>query len=245
MKDDEFTVHYQPLVDSHGALIGAEALLRWNPQNALAVPPSEFIPVAEESGLIHALGQWRLAAVCDQLVRWKGMLPPDFRAAVNLSAAEFLHPELIDRIVDALNRFGVPGDQLRLELTEATVVTDLAFAAERMSRLREHGVEFSLDDFGTGYSSLTYLRRLPVNEVKIDRSYVHRMLHDRDDEAIVKAVVSLCDALDLRVVAEGVETMAQRQRLLELGCQFFQGFLFGAPQAAPSSPAELVQFAIS
>ncbi len=244
MNDGEFTVHYQPLVDHTGALFAAEALMRWNPRHMVGAPPSEFIPVAEESGLIHALGQWRLSAVCEQLMRWSASLPPDFRVAVNLSAAEFLHPELTDRIVGALQSSGVPGHQLRLELTEATVVTDLAFAAERMTSLRQHGVEFSLDDFGTGYSSLTYLRRLPVSEVKIDRSYVHRMLHDPDDEAIVKAVITLCHALDLRVVAEGVETLAQRQRLLDLGCRCFQGFLFGVPQAAPPSPGELVQHAI-
>jgi EAL domain-containing protein (putative c-di-GMP-specific phosphodiesterase class I) len=151
-----------------------------------------------------------------------------------------MHPEFPDRVLAALEASGVPGTALRLEITEATVVTELGFAARRMHRLRDHGVEFSLDDFGTGYSSLTYLRRLPVSEVKIDRSYVRRMITDPHDEAIVRAILAMSAALGLRVVAEGVETAAQHQRLLEAGCTGFQGWLFGRPAAPPAVPDALL-----
>ena len=156
-----------------------------------------------------------------------------------LSAPEFLHPNFTDRVVETLQRTGVPGNALRLEITEATVVTELGFAAERMNSLRAHDLEFALDDFGTGYSSLTYLRRLPVSEVKIDRSYVRRLLHDPADAAIVRAILALCDSLGLRAVAEGVETEAQLKRLLDDGCRWFQGFWFGQPQAPPRNPRQL------
>jgi len=238
----EMQVRYQAQVDETGALVAAEALMRWNPVGRKPVPPTEFIPVAEESGIIHSLGQWCLETVCTQLQSWEGALPPDFRVAVNLSAPEFLHPNFTDRVVETLRRTGVPGSALRLEITEATVVTELGFAAERMNALRAHDLEFSLDDFGTGYSSLTYLRRLPVSEVKIDRSYVRRLLHDPHDAAIVKAILDLCESLDLRVVAEGVETEAQWNRLLEDGCRYFQGFLFGRPQLASDDPRHLSEW---
>ncbi len=235
----ELHLCYQPIVDQHGELAAAEALMRWTPSDGRAVPPAEFIPIAEESGIIHTLGQWCLETVCEQVAAWGPVLPPGFRVAVNLSSPEFLHPNLIDRIVETLQRTGVPGSALRLEITEATVVTELGFAAERMNALRAHGIEFALDDFGTGYSSLTYLRRLPVSEVKIDRSYVRRLLHDPADAAIVRAILALCDSLGLRVVAEGVETEAQLRRLHDDGCRWFQGFLFGRPQLPPLDPRGL------
>ena len=235
----ELHLCYQPIVDEHGELAAAEALMRWTPTDGRPVPPVEFIPIAEESGIIHSLGQWCLETVCEQIAAWGPELPPDFRVAVNLSSPEFLHPNLTDRIVETLQRTGVPGSALRLEITEATVVTELGFAAERMNSLRAHGIEFALDDFGTGYSSLTYLRRLPVSEVKIDRSYVRRLLHDPADAAIVRAILALCDSLGLRAVAEGVETEAQLRRLHDDGCRWFQGFLFGRPQLPPADPRTL------
>jgi diguanylate cyclase (GGDEF)-like protein/PAS domain S-box-containing protein len=238
----EMQMRYQAQVGEHGELVAAEALMRWNPAGQKPVPPSEFIPVAEESGIIHPLGQWCLESVCAQVQQWEGHVPEGFRVAVNLSAPEFLHPNFTDRVVQTLRRTGVSGSLLRLEITEATVVTELGFAAERMNELRAYDLEFSLDDFGTGYSSLTYLRRLPVSEVKIDRSYVRRLLHDPHDAAIVKAILALCESLDLRVVAEGVETEAQWHRLLEDGCRYFQGFLFGRPQLPPPDPSRLTEW---
>lgn len=239
IRNKELHLHYQPIVDEHGELMAAEALMRWSPAEGAPIPPGEFIPIAEESGIIHTLGQWCLETVCEQLAAWAPVLPPGFRVSVNLSAPEFLHPNFTDRVVETLRRTGVPGNALRLEITEATVVTELGFAAERMNSLRAHDLEFALDDFGTGYSSLTYLRRLPVSEVKIDRSYVRRLLHDPADAAIVRAILALCDSLGLRAVAEGVETEAQLKRLLDDGCRWFQGFWFGQPQAPPRDPRQL------
>ena len=235
----ELAVHYQAQVDEGGRVWGAEALMRWHAADGAAVPPSEFIPVAEESGLIHALGGWSLESACAQLRKWGPGLPEGFRVAVNLSAPEFMHPEFPERVISALARAGVHGRHLRLEITEATVVTELGFAAERMQELRAHDVEFSLDDFGSGYSSLTYLRKLPVSEVKIDYSYVRRILTDRHDAAIVRAILAMCASLNLRVVAEGVETKEQWDRLRQDGCRFFQGYLFGRPMAPASDPGHL------
>jgi diguanylate cyclase (GGDEF)-like protein/PAS domain S-box-containing protein len=233
-------LHYQPIVDAQGALVSAEALVRWHAEPGESIGPSEFIPVAEDSGFIHAIGTWGLGAACVQAMAWMPHAPAGFRVAVNLSGPEFMHPEFPDRVIEALASSGLPGSALRLEITEATVVTELGFAARRMHRLREHGVEFSLDDFGTGYSSLTYLRRLPVSEVKIDRSYVRRMMSDAHDEAIVRAILAMSAALGLRVVAEGVETRAQHERLLDAGCTAFQGWLFGRPGPAPAVPGGLL-----
>ena len=234
----ELAVVYQPQVDAAGRLFGAEALMRWFPVDGQPVGPDEFIPVAEESGFIHVLGAWLIETVCRQIVEWRPYLPPGFRVAVNLSAPEFLHPDLPERILETLQRTGVTGEELRLEITEATVVTELEFVAARMDMLRAHGIEFSLDDFGTGYSSLNYLRRLPVSEVKIDKSYVSRFLRDHHDEAIVRAVLTLCRTLNLRVVAEGVEQEDQLAALTAEGCEFFQGYLFGRPQ--PPAGAEVL-----
>ena len=234
----ELDVHYQAQVDAEGRIFGAEALMRWG-HGEEAMPPSEFIPVAEESGFVHELGRWSLETVCRRIARWEPLLPPGFRIAVNLSAPEFTHPEFPARVLDTLRRTGVGGRRIRLEITEATVVTEIGFAAERMHELRSHDIEFSLDDFGAGYSSLTYLRRLPVNEVKIDRSYVERILVDRHDAAIVRAILSMCESLSLRVIAEGIESEEVWRRLVDKGCRYFQGYLFGRAQPAPDDPRDL------
>jgi diguanylate cyclase (GGDEF)-like protein/PAS domain S-box-containing protein len=238
--DGRLGLHYQPIVDAEGALLSAEALVRWIAVEGESIGPSEFIPVAEDSGFIHSIGTWGLAQACRQAKAWTPHAPAGFRVAVNLSGPEFMHPEFPDRVLAALGSSGLEGTALRLEITEATVVTELGFAARRMHRLRDHGVEFSLDDFGTGYSSLTYLRRLPVSEVKIDRSYVRRMMTDQHDEAIVRAILAMSTALGLRVVAEGVESRAQHERLIAAGCTGFQGWLFGRPGPAPAVPRGLL-----
>lgn len=235
----ELKVAYQAQVDANGRLYSAEALMRWQPLQYNSVAPDEFIPVAEESGLIHSLGHWTLEQVCDQVLAWEEMLSPAFRISVNLSEAEFLHPDFPERVLDTLARKQVSGSRLRLEITEESVLTELDYAAKRMHQLRDHGIEFSLDDFGTGYSSLTYLRRLPVSEVKIDRSYVRSFPNDHNDAAIVRAIVNLALSLKLRVVAEGVETESQARSLQAEGCQYFQGFFFGHPIFPPSDPQNL------
>lgn len=235
----EVSLHYQAQVDQDGALIGAEALMRWEAGGTTLARPSEFIPVAEESGFIHELGQWNLETACRQVGAWDARLPPGFRLAVNLGPAEFMHPDFPQRVIDTLRRTGTKGSRIRLEITEATVVTEVGFAAERMHQLRAHDIEFSLDDFGSGYSSLTYLRRLPVSEVKIDQSYVQRVLADRHDAAIVRAILAMCESLNLRVLAEGIEHEDVRRRLAEYGCRYFQGYLFGRPMAPPADPGAL------
>ncbi len=237
-KHAELSVNYQAQVDRDGRLVGAEALMRWNGQDP-ACGPSEFIPVAEESGFIHEIGRWSLESACMQIGKWRDRLPKGFRIAVNLSSAEFMHPDFPARVLDTLRRTGTDGRSIRLEITEATVVTELEFAAERMHQLRAHDIEFSLDDFGAGYSSLTYLRRLPVNEVKIDQSYVQRILTDRHDAAIVRAILSMCESLNLRVIAEGIESRDVWESLVEKGCCYFQGYYFGRPRSAPDDPREL------
>lgn len=236
----QLRLSYQPQVFLDGSLYGAEALMRWRTDDGTTVPPSVFIPVAEESGQIHALGAWGLEEACRQVALWKPFAPPGFRVAVNVSAPEFLQQDFVSRVLSTIESAGVSGKDLRLEITEANVVADLEYAAARMDQMRSQGLEFSLDDFGTGYSSLTYLRRLPVSEVKIDRSYVGRFMNNRQDAAIMRAIFALCSSLDIDVVAEGVETESQRQLLGEFGCRVFQGYLFGAAGTAGTDPRDLL-----
>ncbi|MCT0224490.1 bifunctional diguanylate cyclase/phosphodiesterase [Synechococcus sp. CS-1328] len=231
-EDDELRVNYQAQVDDKGQLCGLEALMRWDPKGSSLISPAEFIPIAEESGVIHALRRWSMETVCHQIARWGLERLPDLRVAVNISPTEFLHPDFPGDLISLLHDTGIPGRLLNLEITEATVLTDLDFAAKRMRELSEHDLAFSLDDFGTGFSSITYLRRLPVQEVKIDRSYVERFSFDPQDAAIVRAIVALCDTLGLRVIAEGIETEQEWTLLKEAGCRHFQGYLFGRPQPA-------------
>jgi EAL domain-containing protein (putative c-di-GMP-specific phosphodiesterase class I) len=212
--------------------------MRWSSPEG-PVSPAEFIPAAEDSGFIHELGAWALEAACRAVVAAEGSLPDGYRVAVNLAAPEFLHQNMVERVLGVLERTGASGTSLRLEITEATIVHDLDFAVERMHELRGHGVEFSIDDFGTGFSSLTYLRRMPIDEVKIDQSYVRNLRSDPADLAIVQAVLTMCATLGIRVVAEGVESVEDVRELAEHGCEYFQGFHFARPQAIRSSLSEL------
>ncbi len=237
-RGDELTLHYQPQVDEAGVLQGTEALLRWIPPDGEQIPTERIIASAEESGLIYELGMWILQRACEQASLWRS--DASCRVSVNLGAGEFLHPQFPQRVLSVLEATGVPGSAVRLEITEATVVSDLEFAAAHMQQLRTHGVEFSLDDFGTGYSSLTYLRRLPLSEVKLDRSYITHLPHSWQDLAIVEAVVKLCTTLGFRVVAEGVETAEQLAALRSFGCRIFQGHLIGRPQPPPATPQAMV-----
>lgn len=232
-------MNYQAQVDVSGRVVGAEALMRWSPHDGPPVPPCDFIPVAEESGFIHTLGGWGLQTACEQVVRWRGTMPAGFRVAVNLSAPEFTRQDFPQRVLDTLKLTGALGTELRLEITENTVVNDLHATVERMKALTAHGIEFSLDDFGSGNSSLTFLNKLPVREVKIDQSYVRRIMEHSRDAAIVRAILAICDALELRAIAEGVETHEQMARLVDDGCRFFQGFLFGRPAPSPTDPLDL------
>ena len=230
-------LHYQPQVDRHGRLIGAEALVRWqHPQRGL-IPPGEFIPLAESTDLIFPLGRWILREACRQLVAWAGhpqlgRLP----LAVNVSARQLHHPEFADEVLAILQQSGADPSRLELELTESQLAMDTEALILRMNELRARGVSFSLDDFGTGYSSLGYLKRLPLSRLKIDRCFVRDLLEDANDAAIIRTIVALGQTLELEVIAEGVESAEQREALLRAGCQLFQGYLFAAP-----GPARLLE----
>jgi diguanylate cyclase (GGDEF)-like protein/PAS domain S-box-containing protein len=226
----EFSLHYQPVVDQHATMTGVEALLRWKHPKRGMVPPNEFIPVAEQTGLILQLGEWVLQVACEQLVRWgEDVATRNLSMAVNVSARQFRHTDFATQVLALLLKSGANPYRLKLELTESLLLSDVNDAIEKMSELRSMGVSFSLDDFGTGYSSLSYLKRLPLDQLKIDQSFVRDVLTDPNDAAIARTILSLALSLDLGVVAEGVETTGQRDFLLANGCTQFQGYLFGRP----------------
>ena len=221
--------------DAHaqsGAIRGAEALLRWNHPTRGMVPPNLFIPAAEKTGLIVPIGEWVLNEACRQMRAWHEAGFTDWRIAVNLSAVQFNHPGLIQMVRDTLDRHAMEPRCLTLEITETTAMRDVHASLSILQKVHEMGVEISIDDFGTGYSSLLYLKRLPASELKIDRGFVCDLAHDTEDAAIIAAIVALGQTLNLRIVAEGVETTEQRGFLSRLGCTSLQGFLFGRPMAA-------------
>ncbi|MCY1349396.1 putative signaling protein [compost metagenome] len=230
----EFVLHYQPKFAAGAArrAIGAEALLRWQHPRRGLLMPDEFIALAEKTGLIIPIGNWVLDEACRQMSRWYAEGRHDWRVAVNLSALQFCHVGLIDSVRAALERHALPANCLTLEITETTAMQDADTSLSILRQLAEMGVDLSIDDFGTGYSSLLYLKRLPANELKIDRGFVRDLERDSDDAAIISAIVALGQALDLRIVAEGVETESQQAFLTGLGCDSLQGFLFGKPLPA-------------
>ena len=234
----QFELYYQPQFRFDGLQIGVEALVRWNHPRRGVVSPGVFIAVAESSGLILPLGQWILAAACQQAVSWS--TDPEkasWNVAINVSAKQFHQIDFVREVRDALQRSGVPAQRIGLELTESQLVDDLEGVVVKMTALKELGIRMSLDDFGTGYSSLSVLKSLPLDQIKIDQSFVRDLLTDQQDRSIVRAILTLGESLGLEVIAEGVETEMQRELLLSLGCQYFQGYLLGRPapilQVAP------------
>jgi diguanylate cyclase (GGDEF)-like protein len=229
IKTNQFVLHYQPQVDCD-RLIGAEALIRWNhPQRGL-LAPGEFIPLAEETGLILPLGEWVLETACAQIAAWaERIAATNIRIAINISARQFRQPEFVPLVLAALDRTRADPQKLELELTESMLVESIEDVIAKMTYLKSHGLRFSLDDFGTGYSSLAYLKRLPLDLLKIDRSFVHDILVDAGSGAIAQTILSLSKAMGLPVIAEGVETEEQREFLSGLGCHSFQGYLFSRP----------------
>ncbi|WP_044871673.1 EAL domain-containing protein [Pseudomonas sp. LFM046] len=230
----ELVLHFQPQVNSEGQVIGAEALMRWEHPERGFVQPSEFVALAEETGLILPLGRWALQSACAQLVVW-ARHPETARLgmAVNVSARQFHHPDFVQEVLDVLKHTGADPRKLKLELTEGLLIEDMENTIAKMVELKEIGIGLSLDDFGTGYSSLSYLKSLPLDQLKIDQSFIRDVLVDPNDAAIACAIVSLSKILGLSVIAEGVETDAQRAFLLNHGCKTYQGFLY-----APPLPAE-------
>ena len=236
----QLALHYQVQVGAQRQPIGVEALLRWHHPHHGPVSPAQFIPIAEDSELILELGDWVLDAACTQLRAWSDT--PHMSAltvSVNVSARQFAHPHFVEQVQAALARSGARADLLILELTETMVLQDVADTVRKMQALRCLGVRFALDDFGTGYSSLSQLQRLPLYQLKIDRSFIQDMGVQANDTVIVQTIVGMARNLGLDVVAEGVETEAQRQALVQLQCPGFQGYLFGAPQTAQALHAVL------
>ena len=230
---NQFTLHYQAQVTQAGDCIGSEALLRWQHPQRGFVSPAEFIPVAEETALILPLGHWVLETACSQLAVWATQpAMAHLTVAVNVSPRQFHQPDFVSQVLASLEQTGANAHRLKLELTEGLLVANIEDVITKMTALKAAGVGFSLDDFGTGYSSLAYLKRLPLEQLKIDQSFVRDILIDPNDAAIAKMVIVLAESLGLSVIAEGVETEAQRDFLAAQGCNAYQGYLFSRPLAA-------------
>ena len=226
----ELSLAYQPQVDSEGRPIGAECLLRWHPAGGEPVPPPAFIPLAEETRLILPIGDWVLTQACARLADWSAdPALADLTLSVNVSPRQFKQPEFVLRLQEIIANSGADPHRLTLEITEGMVMDEGPESLAKLAALGRLGVSFSMDDFGTGYSSLGYLKRLPLDEIKIDRSFVERLVTDPNDLAIVRAIVGIARSLGLTVIAEGVETQAQHDSLLALGCARFQGYLIARP----------------
>jgi len=226
VRNGEFSLHFQPITSSQtGGVVGVEALIRWHHPVHGFVPPSTFIPLAESIGLINYLGNWVLKIACMQLVQWDAQGIELQYVAVNVSPQQFRDPRFIRNVRDALALTGVKAERLVFEITESLLMQDPAHAKVLLEQLTAIGIRFAIDDFGTGYSSLAYLQRFPLAKLKIDRSFVENLLTSRNDQAIVSAVVGLAQTLELELVAEGVETEAQRELLTAMGCDHIQGWL--------------------
>jgi diguanylate cyclase (GGDEF)-like protein/PAS domain S-box-containing protein len=230
LQEHQFLLLYQPQVDFAGHLTGVEALVRWRHPERGIVAPSEFIPLAEDTGLILPLGRWVLESACAQLAAWAAKSETaDLAIAVNVSAREFRHPDFARCVIEALERTAADPRKLTLEFTESLLLDDMDDAIAKMGALKARGIRLSLDDFGTGYSSLRYVKHLPLDQLKIDQSFVRDVLTDANDAAIARAILALGQSLDLSVIAEGIESAAQRDYLASNGCRAFQGYLFGRP----------------
>ena len=230
VSQEQFILHFQPQVDSDGHIIGSEALLRWHHPARGLLGPGQFIPLAEETGLILGVGRWVLRQACAVLATWAG--DPDTMAlqlAINVSARQFRQPEFVAEVRQALADSGAAPGRLKIELTESIVLDDVEDTIAKMAALKDIGVGFSMDDFGTGYSSLSYLTRLPLDQLKIDQSFVRNLPGSSTDAVVAQSIINLANSLGLSVIAEGVETEAQRTFLFAHGCPAYQGYLFSKP----------------
>lgn len=242
LEQDTIKLYYQAQVDASGFIIGAEALARWEHAERGFVPPSEFIPLAEECGLILPLGHWVLATACQQLAAWA--LNPEtahLTLAVNISASQFRMPSFVEEVLALIEHFGAKPEKLKLEITESMLLDNINSIIGKMNELKAHGINFSMDDFGTGYSSLQYLKQLPLNQLKIDQSFVRNIVVDGNDKAIVRTIIAMAQSLELEIIAEGIETVEQRELLLGKGCARYQGYLFGRPMPIAQFEASLGQ----
>lgn len=233
MQENQILLHYQPQVDCNGRMTGVEALVRWQHPRRGMVMPGDFVSLAEDIGLILPIGLWVLETACAQLAAWSAKAETaHLTMSVNVSARQLLHPNFVDQVLAALDHSGASPSLLKLELTESLLVDNVEDTIIKMTALKSRGIRFSLDDFGTGYSSLSYLKRLPLDQLKIDQSFVCDVLNDPNDAAIARTIVTLAQSLGLGVIAEGVETEAQRDLLADYGCYTYQGYLFSRPLTA-------------
>ena len=242
MEQDQLDVHYQPIVEAEtGRIVSLEALVRWTHPTKGPLPPGRFLPMAEETGLIVALGDWVFRRVCRQQVAWRAAGLPEVRVAVNLSARQIFVPELVETMRRILAETGATAASIELEVTETVAIRNARVAQDVLARLKQLGFAIALDDFGTGYSALVYLRQFPFDRLKIDRAFVHDLTESEGNRSIVSAIVALAHSLNLEVVAEGVEHSAQAQVLRELGCDLLQGF--GLARPAPPAHVEVLLLA--
>ena len=244
LDQDSLQLHYQPLLHtSSHRIVSWEALLRWSHPVLGQVSPERIIPVAEDTGLIHQLGNWVIRTACRQARTWEDDGHGRFRISVNLSPNQLDNQQLEAVVIGAIEENGLDPAQLELEITESVLMSHSPVALQTLDVLRRYGVLLTLDDFGTGYSSLTYLKTLSIDRVKIDRSFITNVMHDKSDASIVQAVVSLANNLSLGVVAEGVETQEQHAFLEQSGCMELQGFLLGHPMPAAAIPTFIAAMA--
>jgi EAL domain-containing protein (putative c-di-GMP-specific phosphodiesterase class I) len=239
LERDELVLHYQPVVDGQTeGIIGMEALVRWQHRDGNLLPPARFIDIAEETGLIVPIGEWVLHTACVQQRRWLDLGLP-VRVAVNLSPRQFVHRHFIEAIMKVLDQTQLEPHWLELELTETTVMHNAQRAVAILGELKRMGMRIAIDDFGTGYSSLAYLKRFPINSLKIDRSFVGDVPHDAGNTAITQAIIAMAHSLGLKVTAEGVETAEQVSFLRAHGCEEMQGYYFSRPLAIADATAIL------
>jgi EAL domain-containing protein (putative c-di-GMP-specific phosphodiesterase class I) len=230
---DEFLLLYQPQISfASSRIVGMEALIRWRHPELGMVPPAEFIPLAEETGAIVAIGEWVLRTACRELVGWLDAGVAPLRLALNISGRQYNDPNLVPSVRQTLEATGFPSHLLELELTESVIMEDVVDAAKRLGELHGLGVNLAVDDFGTGYSSLSYLKRFPIRSVKVDRSFVRDIAHNESSASIARAIIAFGSALGLKVIAEGVESHDQYDILRGCGCDELQGYLFSRPVPA-------------
>lgn len=230
LEQKQLLLHYQAQVDASNNIIGVEALVRWNHPERGLISPAEFIPLAEESGLILPLGHWVLTMACQQLASWATQVETaHLTMAVNTSARQFRLPTFVEEVFALIDHFRINPARLKLEITESMLLDNVDDIINKMTAIKARGINFSMDDFGTGYSSLQYLKRLPLDQIKIDQSFVRDIVVNDSDRAIIATIIAMAKALKLSIIAEGVETEAQRQLLLDIGCADYQGYLFSKP----------------
>ncbi len=232
IENQDFILYYQPQTDRLGRVSGSEALIRWEHGQKGLIAPDQFIPVAEEAGLIVPLGIWVFRESCAQMRKWLDNGLDIQHISINVSSKQFRQQDFVDQIADAIRQYEVPASRFVIELTEGVVIDNIDDTVEKMRALKQLGVKISIDDFGTGYSSLTYLKQLPLDELKIDKSFVRDIATDFNDAIIIETIINMAHNLGIDVIAEGVETEEQRDFLYNKGCRVFQGYYFSRPMTS-------------